>query len=91
MKVAFRKRKGIAPRFENEPEELSTLLLAKMKQSVTGPVDLFVKHRFWRPFEHSITWAKWYSIAFSVFTVLVIAGGVASSLLIRRAGLDATP
>lgn len=68
-----------APRFKAEPRQLSALVLAKIDPG--DPRSQFVEHRFWRPFEHSINSAFTYSIWFTVLTVLVIAGGVTSSLL----------
>jgi len=68
-----------APELEVEPRELAALVLHKI--SPEDPRRQFVRYRFWRPFEHSINSAFKYSIWFSVLTVVVIAGGVASSLL----------
>src|SRR3982751_6196322 len=68
-----------APEFEVEPRELSALVLSKISRE--DPRRQFVRHRFWRPFEHSINSAFKYSTWFSVLTMVVIAGGVASSIL----------
>jgi hypothetical protein len=68
-----------APTFKAEPRELSALVLDKIDPR--DPRSQFVKHRFWRPFEHSVVSALRYSVWFTVLTVLVIAGGVSSSLL----------
>lgn len=69
------------PTFDAEPAELAQLILAKLDHNDPVPHDDFVRHRFWRPFEHSINRADRYSILFTIFTLLVIGGGVASSLL----------
>jgi hypothetical protein len=77
----FWKRKSLAPKFKDEPEELSSLILERLEKDPQGPFDEFVEHRFWRPFEHSVKRADLYSAAFTGFTLLVIGGGVASSIL----------
>ena len=68
-----------APTFEAEPRELAELVLDRIDPA--DPRGQFVRHRFWRPFEHSVVSALRYSVWFTLLTVLVIAGGVSSSLL----------
>ena len=67
--------------FKNEPSELADLVLKKADHAGGEEFDEFVRHRYWRPFDHSVRWSSRYSFAFSALTILVIAGGVASSVL----------
>jgi hypothetical protein len=67
------------PSFKAEPRELSELILDKLPNG--DPRREFVRHRFWRPFEHSINSAFTYSTGFTILTLVVIAGGVASSII----------
>jgi hypothetical protein len=67
------------PSFKAEPRELSKLILTKVDHGDAR--NQFVRHRFWRPFQHSIDTASTYSAGFTLLTLLVIAGGVASSII----------
>ena len=67
------------PSFKKEPEELAKLILGRFSDD--DPRRKFVKHRFWRPFEHSIDSAITYSVSFTLLTLVVIAGGIASSII----------
>lgn len=71
--------------FKREPAELAHHVLETTGSGDPG-IKGFVHHRFWRPFRYSIKAEKWYGIGFSALTVVVIAGGLTSSVLAGAPG-----
>lgn len=69
--------------FYDEPGELASLVEKTINDLTTGsaPFNQYIRHRYRRPFEYSVYWSIRYSIAFTVLTTFVIAGGLASSVL----------
>jgi hypothetical protein len=67
-------------RFRDEPDELTALVLEALGARADAH-EGFVRHRFTRPFDHSIVWSFRYGAAFSGLSVLVIAAGLASSTI----------
>jgi hypothetical protein len=73
--------------FRHEPVELTKLVSRKAKDiEDDASFERFVRHRFGRPFEHSVRWSFRYSTAFTALTIVVIAGGVTSSVLAALPG-----
>jgi len=69
--------------FREEPEELAKLIVETAKSSEASGKSLsdFVKYRFRRPFEHSLSASFVFGYAFAALTLIAIVGAVGSSLL----------
>ena len=62
--------------FEAEPEELAAQVVTAAGDRPPPGFPVFVRYRFWRPFQYSVKSAGWYGWAFSGLSVLVIAAGL---------------
>jgi Protein of unknown function (DUF4231) len=73
-------------KFYDEPMKLTELVLKTAGVSSDDSFTEFVWHRYWRPFDYSVRWSMNYSFAFTALTILVIAAGVASSVIASMSG-----
>lgn len=70
----------------DEPLKLTELVVKTAGTSSDDNFTEFVWHRYWRPFDYSVRWSMNYSVAFTALTILVIAAGVASSVIASMSG-----
>jgi hypothetical protein len=83
FKKLQRKRKT-EREFKREPCNLATLILQTAQSTDQGCESSFkdfVRHRYWRPFDHSVRSSFFFAFAFTSLTVTAIAAGLASSVL----------
>lgn len=83
VKGRWQRRRDNMELFREEPEELAKLIVETAKSPEVSGQSLsdFVKYRFRRPFEHSLSASFAFGYAFAALTLIAIVGAVGSSLL----------